>query len=280
MTAPSNVAAFHADYDTHPDDRIRLFSAVAEVVPHDARVLYPGSYVDIAPSVWFDDVTYVDTDKRAAKFFDHADAVARTRRLEATAVDIRPNGDEVTFHHLDYRTPLPEPDESFDLLVSLYAGFVSEHCTNHLRVGGTLLVNPSHGDAAMASIDPRYELTGVVTGSKGDLPSQDRRARHLPDPQEGAAHHDRVAPRQRPRHRLHPVAVRLPVHKIPLTQLDRTTCGIARRAECSHPSDQTPLANAAAMIASARSTLARRGFPSASPPEDVPIPSGSPVPGT
>ena len=51
--------------------------------------------------------------------------------------------------------------------MSLYAGFITEHCTRHLRVGGTLLVNPSHGDAAMASIDPRYELAGVVDAGGG-----------------------------------------------------------------------------------------------------------------
>jgi hypothetical protein len=62
----------------------------------------------------------------------------------------------------DYRGPLGLADESFDLLVSLYAGFVSEHCTRYLRVGGHLLVNPSHGDAAMASIDQRYRLVAVV----------------------------------------------------------------------------------------------------------------------
>jgi len=40
---------------------------------------------------------------------------------------------------------------------------VSEHCTRYLKVGGTLLVNDSHGDASMASIDERYEFTGVIT---------------------------------------------------------------------------------------------------------------------
>ena len=60
------------------------------------------------------------------------------------------------------------PAASFDLLVSLYAGFVSEHCTDYLKIGGTLLVNPSHGDVAMASIDPRYELSGVVVSRDGD----------------------------------------------------------------------------------------------------------------
>ena len=62
----------------------------------------------------------------------------------------------VTFLAEDYRNELGLNEQSFDLLVSLYAGFISEHCTKYLRIGGSLLVNPSHGDAAMASIDPRY----------------------------------------------------------------------------------------------------------------------------
>lgn len=57
---------------------------------------------------------------------------------------------------------------AIDLLVSLYAGFISEHCTRYLRIGGTLLVNPSHGDAALASVDPRYELAGVVISRNGN----------------------------------------------------------------------------------------------------------------
>ena len=174
MTAPGDVAQFHAEYDIHPGDRIGLFGAVAGVVPSDARVLYPGSYVDIAPSVWFDDVTSVDTDKRAAKFFELGAAVGQLVDSKRQAVDQPTGAATIAFHHLDYRTPLPFDEESFDLLVSLYAGFISEHCTRYLRVGGTLFVNPSHGDAAMASIDPRYELTGVVTsGQRGYRVSTD-----------------------------------------------------------------------------------------------------------
>lgn len=47
-------------------------------------------------------------------------------------------------------------------MVSLYAGFVSEHCTRYLRSEGWLLVNLSHGDVAMASINPDYSLAAVV----------------------------------------------------------------------------------------------------------------------
>jgi hypothetical protein len=59
------------------------------------------------------------------------------------------------------------PDEQLDLLISLCAGFISEHCTRFLRQGGHLLANPSHGDVAMAFIDPRYELFAVVQSRGG-----------------------------------------------------------------------------------------------------------------
>jgi hypothetical protein len=151
-----------ATQDRHQGDRYRLFAAVAQAVDAD-RVLYPGSYVDIAPSMLFPDVTYVDKDKRFPNFFGD----------EAGVRDIvdpfRGSDDAYTFDaiHADYRNDLPIKDESMDLLLSLYSGFVSEHCTRYLRVGGTLLVNPSHGDASLASIDERYELTGVITSRSG-----------------------------------------------------------------------------------------------------------------
>ena len=167
MASPNDVAKFHAEYDVHPDDRLGLFGAVEDFTGPAARVLYPGSYVDIAPSVWFDHVTYIDVDKRAAEFFGNADELAQLvdskRRSAHTPTDTA----VLKFHHLDYRERLPEPTESFDLLISLYAGFVSEHCTNYLRVGASLLVNPSHGDAAMASIDHRYELAAAVVRREG-----------------------------------------------------------------------------------------------------------------
>ncbi len=167
MTSPASVVDFHAEFDRHPDDRIRLFRAVAELLPATTPVLYPGSYVDIAPSVWFDEVTYIDTDKRAARFFDQTEAVASLVETKRQAVGTAATGLVMRFHHGDYTKPISVEDGSVGLLVSLYAGFISEHCTDALAIGGTLLVNPSHGDAAMASIDPRYELSGIVTARNG-----------------------------------------------------------------------------------------------------------------
>lgn len=52
--------------DRHPGDRLRLVAAVAEFIG-DTPVLYPGSFVDVAPSFVFDNVTYVDSDRQAAR---------------------------------------------------------------------------------------------------------------------------------------------------------------------------------------------------------------------
>ncbi len=152
-----------AKQDQHEGDRWRLFRAVAGTVDADS-VLYAGSYCDVAPSFVFPAVTYVDVDRRAAQFFADADGV---REIVAAHADA-PAEPSIRFIHADYTGDLDLAPGSFDLLVSLYAGFVSEHCTDQLRIGGTLLVNPSHGDAAMASIDPRYELSGVVAARSGE----------------------------------------------------------------------------------------------------------------
>ena len=144
----------------HDGDCWRLFTAVGEAVDAvDAqRVLYPGSFVDVTASFVFPSVTYVDVDHRAPRFFEDVDGVNEIIAAHRPS----PWSPTVAFLHADYTDPLDLPDAGFDLLISLYAGFVSEHCTRYLRVGGTLLVNPSHGDAAMASIDDRYRLLGVV----------------------------------------------------------------------------------------------------------------------
>ncbi len=153
--------ALWAKHDQHEGDRWRLFGAVAGAI-EATTVLYPGSYVDIAPSFIFDSVTYVEIDKRAPRFFGDEDGVREIVRRHDGPID-----PDVRFIHADYTSELDLATEHFDLLISLYAGFVSEHCTKHLRIGGTLLVNPSHGDAAMASIDSRYELGGVVVARDG-----------------------------------------------------------------------------------------------------------------
>lgn len=157
------TAELWAEQNRHFGDRHRLFSEVAETVDV-ATVLYPGSWCDVAASFVSPSVIYVDIDRRAAQFFEDAGGV----REIIAAVDDAPVAPDVRFIPADYTESLPIATESIDLLVSLYAGPVSRHCTGYMRVGGVLLVNASHGDVALASIDPRYKLSGVVARLSGD----------------------------------------------------------------------------------------------------------------
>ena len=197
----------------HPDDRSRLFESVSAVV--DARrVLYPGSYIDIAPSFQFDDVTYVDLDRRAARFFAEREVIQEL--VVANREDHhRSRPFRFDFHHLDYTEDLPVAHESVDLLISLYAGFVSEYCTRYLRTGGRLLVNSSHGDVAMASLDPRLRLVAVVDRRKrgvGYRVGTDRLDEYLIPKRGMPPHACRTAP-TRAGHRLCSVGWPLPVRE-------------------------------------------------------------------
>ena len=70
----ARTAKLWAAHDRHVGDRQRLFETVSRSIDAN-KVLYPGCYVDIAPSMVFDDVTYVDNDKRFPKFFDDEEGV-------------------------------------------------------------------------------------------------------------------------------------------------------------------------------------------------------------
>ena len=56
---------YHADND---NERLDLFQLLAEKYGIE-KALYPGCFVHITPSFIYPSVTYVDTDKRASKFF-------------------------------------------------------------------------------------------------------------------------------------------------------------------------------------------------------------------
>lgn len=145
-----------------PGDRWRLVRAVGEAI-EATSVLYPGSFVDVGPSFVFPSVTYVEEDARAARVLaDEAAVRGIVARREGAPVDAG-----IRFIRGDDTKNPGLRGAAFDLLVSRYAGFVSEHCTECLSVGGVLLVDPSQRDAAMASIDPRYRLVGVVLARSG-----------------------------------------------------------------------------------------------------------------
>jgi hypothetical protein len=137
-------------------ERLGIFVLLAE---HFAirSALYPGSFTHVTPAFVFPVTCFVDTDRRAARFFRDPSLMDFVNRRKSYVEEPL-----IRFHHADYAHSFAEDDETFDLLISQYAGFVSQHCKRYLRIGGHLLANNSHGDAGMAAIDPDYTLVAVI----------------------------------------------------------------------------------------------------------------------
>lgn len=120
------------------------------------KVLYPGSFIHLTPSLVFPKVVYVDSDRRLKKFFEAEDVsafIAKNKKYDQKA--------KFRAYQQDYTKSFPEKEKSFDLLISQYAGFVSQACKKYLSKGGILVVNNSHGDASIAKLDNDFEFISV-----------------------------------------------------------------------------------------------------------------------
>ena len=127
------------------------------------RALYPGSYLHITPSLVFPKVFYVDSNRGIGS------ALADPALLEYVNTHKDYSEDAVIrCCEEDYRTLRlaqdGEPEGYFDLLISLNAGFISQHCGRFLRPGGYLLANNGHYDASRAYVDTRYQLVAALEG--------------------------------------------------------------------------------------------------------------------
>jgi hypothetical protein len=167
-----NSLLYKKYYLDNNNESLDLFKSLAEKFMVESA-LYPGSFVHVTPSFIFPEVTYIDNDKRAKSFFGDPEITEYISEHK-----LYKNDPTITFLPEDYRESSLTLLEHFDLLISLYAGIISKYCTRYLKVNGFLLVNNSHGDAGMASINERYELLGVFnkkgnrfTFSNSDLDS-------------------------------------------------------------------------------------------------------------
>ncbi|MDX9953101.1 MAG: hypothetical protein RBT75_03355 [Anaerolineae bacterium] len=143
-------------------ERLNLFQIIADRFKVQ-RALYAGSFVHVTPSFVFPDVVYVDNDKQAKQFFSEPEILKFIAERKIYSQEAK-----VTFHFADYRNGFDEMIDSFDLLISQYAGFVGQYCKRYLRTGGLLLANNSHGDAGMAAIDDAYQLLAVFYAKNED----------------------------------------------------------------------------------------------------------------
>ena len=134
-------------------ERSGLFKVIQQNY-HCTTVLYPGSSIHITPSFYFPHVVYIDTNEVAQKFFADSDAVlnfvSSHKKYKQSSF--------VRFINQDFATALTIKENSFDLLIALFAGGISRACKKYLKIGGVLLTNNHHNDASEAARDNEYQL--------------------------------------------------------------------------------------------------------------------------
>lgn len=155
MMVKKHLSLYRQYYIDKDNENIEQFKILADIF-YVKSALYPGSFVHITPSLVFPSVTYIDLDKRAKTFFNNPEVYDYVDRNK-----LYTEKSSINFIPADYRKKPLDMSEKFDLLISLYAGFVSKYCTHYLKDNGLLIVNNSHGDASMASIQKNYKLIGV-----------------------------------------------------------------------------------------------------------------------
>ncbi|MBZ4399483.1 class I SAM-dependent methyltransferase [Myxococcus faecalis] len=154
----------------HQLERAGLFEVLRERYVAVDTVLYPGCFVHITPSFFFQHVVYVDRNDLAQGFFANKDGVLRkisSRQQYAQKAYVR-------FVAQDFTQPIPILDESFDLVLSLYAGGIARACGKYLKVGGLLVTNDHHGDAADAAAEENLALVAVVKELRGKFTFSDQ----------------------------------------------------------------------------------------------------------
>jgi hypothetical protein len=155
----------YEEYVAKTGSRLRLYRMIAQ--SYDIKsALYPGSHIDIDPSLVIENVTYVDNFKGAIKFFKKIEIVDEFLQANKEY----PQECHFNFIPVDYNSKLDV--DPVDLIISQYAGFVGQATKNYLKVGGILLCNDSHGDATLAKFDDDYKLIGTVD-SNNKISSKD-----------------------------------------------------------------------------------------------------------
>ena len=141
------------------DERKMLFKELQKMF-NPKNGIYPGSFVHITPSFYINNMTYIDSDKRISNFFEDEN-LFRYIDKNKTYID-KPI---FTGYQADFNSDLPIETESFDIMFSFYAGFISQSCKKYLKNDSILVCNNSHGDASIAYTDPDYSLISVIKRS-------------------------------------------------------------------------------------------------------------------
>lgn len=151
------IPALYKKYFIDTSDERRMMFQILASTYHTEKGIYPGSFVHITPSFYIKRMTYIDSDKRMTAFFTDVHVTAYIEENKKYAEESK-----IEWFQSDYSGDLEIERNSFDIMFSFYAGFISQACKKYIRDGGILVCNNSHGDASIAYTDPDYRLIGVI----------------------------------------------------------------------------------------------------------------------
>ena len=151
------------EYSGLQDNYLKIFDLINKKYSTQ-KVLYPGSYCHITPSLLYPTVVYVDNYKKIKSFFDEEEVLNFVQKNKFYM-----EKSTIRFHFDDYRNEFGEKVETFDLLISLNAGLISQACKKYLKAGGLLLANDEHYDARKAYVDSDYQLVAIFDKVKQEL---------------------------------------------------------------------------------------------------------------
>lgn len=156
MPSFEDPGLYQQHYIDKSDERRNLFQVISNSFQPDSG-LYPGSFVHVTPSFYIPKMTYIDSDRRIDKFFTD-----KTVRQYVNIEKVYLEDTVISWMQEDYSQQLPISEDTFDILFSFYAGFISQYCKKYLKNNGILVCNNSHGDDSIAFTDKDYSLIAVI----------------------------------------------------------------------------------------------------------------------
>jgi len=140
-------------------ERLSLFEILRDTYQLTSAI-YLGSFVHVTPAFVFQRTSFIDSDRRVQKFFDSDEVLDFVNKNKQYNQD-----PEIFASQQNYEKPILGI-KKHDLLISQYAGFVSQAGKKYLKKDGILIVNGSHGDASMAILDEDYKFIAVANHTK------------------------------------------------------------------------------------------------------------------
>lgn len=125
------------------------------------KVLYPGCHRHITPSLFFQDIVYVDNYAKVKGVYSDEKVLDFVKKYKEF-----PEDPVIKFKCKNFESDFGEKAKSFDLLMSLSAGIISKSCAKYLKNGGYFFASDAHYDARMAFVDPQFEFIAVYDAVK------------------------------------------------------------------------------------------------------------------